>query len=382
MSSHKVEVWLVVDGSPSALDVTSATMTNDESWQPYVQVQVGAVGSVARFADPRAGHLLKATFTDTGSGSSVTADNLSVRTVDVDQETGAVRLTAASAEAAVQDLAYLGAAQLGPLSWAGIREALEDLLGNYIGVAPARLDLSGLPYGTSPELVTGTTFQPGDRWWSTVQDLPRRIGWSLWVGLDGIWRLSPTVPAVPPVAVGNLAVGDTLEALTAATTREDESGWADAAVVNYAWTDAANVAHKIVGTARRVTTPTRVTTVTAPVPVTQVQADARAAEALNLATQRGQVLNLATPARYDVQVRGFWDVTTPAAVYRCYVSRLDRAMPTASTTMTLRVVTTTATPTVRWVDVDPRLRWVDVDPAVRWVDVDNSWPTVLKRTAA
>lgn len=377
MSTHRVDAWLVVDGSPSALDVTGASVTDDMSWQPHVQVQVSAVGTIARLADPRASHRLKVTFTNTGTGAAVTADNLSVRTADLDHETGAVRITASSAESAVQDLAYLGAAPLGPLTWAGIREALEDLLVNYVGVPFTRLDLTALPYGVNPELASGATFQPGDRWWPTVQDLPRRIGWSLWVALDGTWRLSETVPTAPPVAVGTLAVGDTIEALTTTSTRDDDAGWADATVVIYEWTDSARVRQQVVGTARRVTVPTRVTTSRADLQATQGQADSRASSVLTLSQQRGVLLTVAIPARYDVLVGSFWDVSTPAAVYRAYVSRVDRAMPAATHTLTLRVVQTTTTPSVRWVDVDPKLRWSAVDPTLRWVDVENAWPTML-----
>lgn len=381
VARHRADVSLIVDGSPTAIDVTDVSLTIDESWQPYVQARVTALGSVARFADPRKGHRLAITLTNTTTGDSVPASLLSVRSSGVDYATGAVTLVAASGESEVADLANMSTGDVGPSVWAGIREGVEDLLTNYAHVPTSRQDLSALPYDTNPELASGALFRPGDRWWSVLSDLPRRIGWNVWVGLDGIWRLAATEPVPDTVPVGTLSVGVDVMALSADTTREEGGTWADAAVAVYEWTDSTNVRHRVVGTASEVTGATRVMTVNGgAVAVDQGQASARAASALALARTRGQTITVQVPARYDLRPRQVWDVVGPSSTVRVYVTRVTWDLPAGTATIAGRVLSN-VTDLVQWQDVDPATRWTDVNPSVRWLDVAVPDPDALEVAA-
>ena len=319
----------------------TVTLTIDESWQPYVQARMTCAAPVS--ADPIASDRLTLTLTErdeTGTIlTSVTAVNLSIRVTDADEETGTVNVNATSAESDIQDRAYLySPATIGPSVWDGIREGLEDIL-TMADVDPADVDLTALPYLTSPDLATGAVFKPGDPWWPTLSDIPQRIGWHLWCGLDGIWRVSEADPT-PTAPVATVAVGVDIEELRTTRTRNGTGpgAWGDAVACVYEWTDGTG-AHRIIGTAAATATaghPTKVIRVNSAVPVTQGQADARAASLLSRVYARGTEYLVTIPARYDLRPRTFINLVTTSGTVLVYVAAVAWSLPAATATLTLR----------------------------------------------
>lgn len=325
-------------------DPESVQIVTDDSWSPYVQAQVTLTGATAELADPRLGHRLRMTLVDQDDVgniiSTLTILNLSVRDVSVDYVTGSTILHASSGEADVMDRRYMSSsAVIGPSAWAGIREACEDLLSR-AGVAPANVDLSGLPFLTSPTLVNPTTIPPGDSWWTYLADFPARIGWQLWCGLDGIWRVSEQIPPAGP-SVATVATRVDIEALTRRISRDEQLGaWADGVAAVYEWTDSGG-AHRIVGrasTAGVAGNPTKVLAVASSTPVTQAQADARALRLLTTAQARGITYDVTVAGgNFHLRARSLVDLTTPDDVAtQVYVSRVTWDLTAGTCTLAVR----------------------------------------------
>lgn len=340
---HRISAEIFLNGTTwYPLPVEEATVTVDTTWQPYVQVSLTCPAvAAATSSDPRVSpaQRIRLTLTETAGTTvtTVTVLNLSVRSSEYVAETGSQIIRASSAEADVQDKAYLSSSlPLGPSSWAGVREAVQDLLVTYCGIPVGNIDFTALPLLTSPTLVSGMVLQPGDPWWPTVQDMPTRIGWQLWCGIDGIWRLSEAAPT-PSASVYTLRIGANIETYAKAMTREGDQ-WADTACVVYAWTDSGG-AHRIIGAATVVGTQTKAVRVDESFLVTQAQADARAAQLVQLARRRGATYTMTLPSHYDIRARTFVDVIDQAGtVTKVYVSRVQWSLPSATMTVTAREV--------------------------------------------
>ncbi|MBU4213607.1 MAG: hypothetical protein KJ792_03015 [Actinobacteria bacterium] len=341
-----VAVAALAHGTTDLLPIEALTLTASESWQPHVQASIRAPATAAsRAADPRLGHTVALTLREVDDGgtirSSLTTGALSVRVAASDASAGTVTLDLASAEADVQDQVCLTAG-LGPTSWAGIREALTDLLTTQVGIPAGSIDLTAMPLATGASLTTGAQVKPGDAWWSTLSDLPQRAGWQLYVDLGGVWRLWDQ-SVEPTASVAVVQAGVDLEQLTTTISREstDAGQWANAVVCRYTWTTTAGVGQVIVGRAADALTggQTRRTMVvtTTDVPVTQAQADARAAALLVRARRRGRSFTVTVPARFDLRTRtAIRLVTTDAESVLCYVIALTWSLPEGTCTLTLR----------------------------------------------
>lgn len=334
LTTHAVQASVFVAGAWSPLAVESCTVTVDTTWQPYVQVSLTCAATSAAI-DPRSGQIVQVILSETG-GTTVSALELSLRSLAVDETASTYTLRASSAESVVQDKAYVASSSpLGPSVWAGIREGVEDLLITFLGVPSGKVDCTALPYGTSPTLAAGMYFLPGDPWWPQLQDLPTRIGWELYCGMDGIWRVAESVPT-PSASVASLALGRDLETYRLDLSR-DGNEWADTTACVYSWTDAGG-AHRIIGTAT-VGGPTKVLRTDESFLVTQVQADARAARLVQLARRRGATYQVTVPARYDLRARTFIDlVSRSGAVTKVWVTRVNWSLPDATLTLTAREV--------------------------------------------
>lgn len=341
---HALAASLLVGATPYPVLAKSLTLEASESWQPFVRGTLVAVGGAAAEADPRAtNHKITLALTETDETgavrSSLTTGQLDVRDVQRNERTGEFTINVASGEAMAQDRAHMGTTNYGPTAFGGIRETIEDMLVR-AGVPTSRQDLSALPAGTSPALANGTIVLPGDPWWRALSDLPQRIGWQLYCGLDGIWRLAEAAP-IPTAPVATVAVGRDIEEYLVQVSRDDtgQGQWADGVAVVYTWTNSSGVVNRVVGRWSAAATggnPTRVLRVTVDeVPVTLAQADARAAQLGARAYARGREYRLTVPARYDLRPRTFIDVVGPTGTpARVYVAALSWDLPAATTTIT------------------------------------------------
>lgn len=319
------------------LDVVSVQATMDEGWQPYVQATITAVGAAAWAIDPLAvgGWMLNVELYQDGVMVGVLA-RLSVRSVVRNQATGAVTIQAASAESDVMTRHYLSSSTpLGPSTWAGIREGVQDLLGR-AGQPSGFIDLSALPLGTSPALAQGVVIQPGDPWWDPLQDLPQRIGWHVYVDNQGIWRLANADPT-PGTPTTTITLGVDLEELSTTISRDTTGAgqWGDAAACVYTWNDSTG-SHRVIGTAGAVAIPTRVVRIDTAMNATQAQADARAAKLRDRVYKRGRTYQVTLPGVQLVPPRQHIALAQPSGTTTVYVAAWTTSLPDATTTLTLR----------------------------------------------
>jgi len=319
-------------------DPVDVRLTVDEGWQPHVQASVVIPGRVP--VDPRTLPRVTLTLSATETGgpaSYASAERLVVRTAEYDARAGTTTLELASDEARVQDRAWLGA-PLGPATWPGVREALRDLLVTYCAADPARIDLAALGWGQGAALVSGWTAQTGDHLWRSVQDIPQRIGWHVYVDLDGTWRLAPAAPTPPttPTFI-NIFAREVLDCRE--TTTREGTAWADSVVARYVWRDAAGVEHRIVGTSASTTPPggTKTLVLDSDVAVTQQQADARASQQLTRMHPRGRTFAVTVAGRLDLRDRTWVRLVTPAGeTLTLYVAAVSWALPAGTCALTLR----------------------------------------------
>lgn len=324
------------------LPVQAVDISQSDSRQPAINVTLTSAGTFAASIDPRTAGTLELHLSGQPIVGSVDFYRLSIRTVEQDAATGDVKITAASREAWAMDKAYTGATTLGPSTWAGVEEAVTDLLVTYMGESTTYT--SSLAYfgtGVGAAQVSGISILTGDQWWTLLQDIPQRVGARLWVDPSGMWQISYAAP--PTSSVGPLPVSP--ETCTQVISRENaQTGqWADTVIVRYTFRDSTGAQHLIIG-AKTTGTPgnTKVMVVDErDVTVTQAQADARATALLNTVSVRaGRSWTLTAPSDYTVHYRWRYDFTPPGATSSVpvYVSDISWSLPSATMTLALREI--------------------------------------------
>lgn len=336
------------NGSPITLPVEALTITTDESWTPSIQAEITVPGTAALGIDPTATvpWVCNVNATMSDLGLRILGTQLHIRKVTRDRTSGQVILSASSEEAAVMTRAYLSSStQLGPSSWAGVREGIQDLL-QQAGVAAFNIDLSAMPLALSPALASGVVIQPGDPWWPVILDLPRRVGYRLYVDNQAKWRVAPlTAPTTPlagdPIATYAKNVVDWSEGVSRDV--EGPGEWGDATACVYTWTDSAGAAHRIIGTASATGLPSQPSKVvrvdTQGVVVTQAQANAAATQLLTRVYARHRTYRITLAGVQPYQPGFTYSVVTPEGTTRpLYLAACTITLPAGTTTLTMRDV--------------------------------------------
>lgn len=242
------------DGSLCLLDVTSGSVTLDESWAPHA-----ALSATVRVPDltgidarTRPAVLVSAGYRYGGGLRDVHP------LVDLTMRSGMERLPAdvydveaAGAEALVQDDTPVSTT----LSWTSIhpaRDALVQLIRSVQPGAPVEVDLPATTF-----VPAGETYRvaPGDPVWTALVDISDRVG--AWTYHDGLtWRVTTRpVLTTPRYTVTTGATGTVITA-DAETSRET---WHNAVVVIHEWRDEAGVDRSARGWAQVASGPLSVT---------------------------------------------------------------------------------------------------------------------------
>lgn len=257
--THRQDSWATLTpavGDPIELAVAGGTVTFSEDWSPHIQAQLSCANTHTvdqlLAMDPRQAPVLQvfAGYSYPGQADDV---QLLATTVLVERRVvvpgDTLELVASSAESLAQDVAWLEGDQT--RTWAGIKEALDDLLA-YAGAISSSgsgalpgLDTT-LPNNFRADLTASVPLKRGQTIWTVVQNLAAQAGLWLHVSADGVWHLDEKVRLAGETSAW-LSQGGGGSIVTKADDVLSRNGYYSAAVVRYSWEDATG-SHEVVGT--------------------------------------------------------------------------------------------------------------------------------------
>lgn len=294
--------------TPVYAEVESATLSEDETWSPFVQFS--CVISLLKaeptfYYSPLLGNTIDITVTKTWADGSHAPQTrtwtLGIRTVDYDYKAGTVTLTAESAEGRLQDYGR-PEANVSTAATASVAAVATAVVAKIPG---ATLDTSGY---TASAIAETLRWEPGMKAWDYARGAIEKGGKRLFSRTGLAFFLVDT----PYTVAGTIALDSTDQVKTIRDTySRDGDAWADCVVVVYRWTDGAGVSQVRYDSANSVG---GVANVTKTLTITRTDAypGAGAAQAiLDKVTLRGRKLVISAISNYDAMPGKAATITLP-----------------------------------------------------------------------
>jgi len=304
---HVAEIIVDPTGGASfTLPWEDLQVTFAEDWTPHIQASITApVPSAVQLdlLDARINCRLRINAGyryQNGTLDVQPLADLGLRTRGTRRPDNTVPLTASSDEARAQDRRRSEATALP--AFTGIN-ALVQWFANYSIYPATATVVSDFPAAQGATAVAGITAEVGQPMWDTVADAAARAGVWVHCAADRTWKVRyRAVNGATPQHVLEVGKNGTIEE----TDSKIERGpWANQSIIEYAWTDAAGVDHKIYGRARISSGPYSVDVVGYKTDhivinraVTQSQADAAAATRVGQLVTRGRSISLRAHSAY------------------------------------------------------------------------------------
>lgn len=389
------------------VSVTSGSVTLDDGWAPYCQVQLTcpAIPELVPALDPRRpdarAHLfLSQSFTATGPVADTTAEwasgtvaditaewasgtvadttaawgdplnpgtpllprhrvmDLGLRSVRYDRATAQLQVGLATDEAVLMDHRNLDLVSWYP-GTADLRSIVAAVL--------ARIGASLTPgTATASVVIEATEWEPGRRAWEYLAPLVQASGLRLWCDTSRRWHLAhPDAPAADGTPELQLVKDRNLSGLVETIDR-DRGRWHDAVVIRYRWTDPTDRTQRVeydVATAGQGTLPLL------------LEYDRRypgpGAAAAVLARMEGRGRDVQATAQADPTVEPGQPVTistdTVAYLGRVAQVRLELG-PERGDTMTVTPRGLVDSPPEAWARVPDTTTWASVPDATTWAN--------------
>lgn len=294
-------------GEQFTLDAEDLKVTFAEDWSPHIQATFTAAVPATTQLDLLDGRLncrlkIRAGYRyQDGTLDVQDLADLGLRNRGVGRPANQIDLTAESDEARAQDRRRVE--DYGPFTtFAGINELVQFFADYAIYPATATV-LSDFSSTYGAGAISGITAPIGTAMWDVIADAAARAG--VWVHCSGDrkWRIRTRAElAGTPQHVLEVGKNGTIITSDSAI---DRTQFANQSIIEYSWTDAGGVAHKVYGRARITTGPYSVDVagyktdhVVMERAATQAQADAAAASRVGNLVTRGRSLSLEAHAAY------------------------------------------------------------------------------------
>lgn len=389
----------------ATLNADSARVTVDESWSPFVQVNVecglpddlesmvavdprdadrvtltlrrdyGEVWANSVFTAAHPTPTTNATLTAAYGGltngaitslffrswnafgvrdSDTRVFDVTVRRRTIDHLSKKVTLELASDEALLQDYALIATTK-----YVNVQTSLRGLVAYVLGLVGATLQ----PGSDDASITAGALeWAPGQSAWDFLRTPVETAALRLWCDEARHWWLT----ARAPLSAGSLTLttGENGTLKSAVDSIDRDGDWHDAVVITYQWTDALGAQQRAYDVAGDALTATKVYSVTRD---QKYPGAGAAAQMLKQSAGRGRVLDLTAVADYRAAPGQAFTAQLPdTPIQTGVVSAVTWQLPSAE--MTVRTRGLTDTPTTAWIFDPPGLSWSSIPVGIDWTE--------------